>query len=234
MKLTATPFNAQTGELLPVYRDAYLRGDLSRSSAQAVEEYLRRDAGEAYSVVTRWHDLQANENAAAAPNWVGRQMQFMREQPQRFRRRAMSFVMMGALLAGATMAANLPAAKLPAAKLPAANLSVATASLSVAAAAEASIAPEAVLARTVVLHGRILNEKGLPLAGATVLQKGTSYGTSTDANGNYSLRVATGGQATLQYGYGGYTEQEVKAASATTTAVVLQPKQSKRKHWLFF
>ncbi|TVT41347.1 hypothetical protein FNT36_07795 [Hymenobacter setariae] len=228
MKLTATPFDAQTGELLPVYRDAYLRGDLARSSAQAVEDYLRRDANEAYSVVTRWHHLQADENQAAAPSWVGRQLQFMREQPQRFRRRAMSFVMMGALVAGASMAANLPASKLPTT-----NLSASAASLS--AASEAAIAPEAALARTVVLHGRILNEKGLPLAGATVLQKGTAYGTSTDANGNYSLRVAAGSQATLQYGYGGYTEQEVKAANATaTTAVVLQPKQSKRKHFLFF
>jgi hypothetical protein len=229
MKLTATPFDAKTGELLPVYRDAYLRGDLARSSAQAVEDYLRRDAGEAYSVVTRWHHLQADENTTAAPNWVGRQLQSMREQPQRFRRRAMSFVMMGALLAGATMAANLPTSKLPATKL-----SVATASLSVAAVAEASLAPEVALARTVLLHGRILNEKGQPLAGATVLQKGTAYGTSTDANGNYSLRVAAGSQATLQYGYGVYTEQEVKAANPVTTAVVLQPKQAKRKHWLFF
>ena len=233
MKLTATPFDAQTGELLPVYRDAYLRGDLARSSAQAVEDYLRRDAGEAYSVVTRWHHLQAAENPAVAPNWVGRQLQSMREQPQRFRRRAMSFVMMGALVAGASMAANLPASKLPASKLPAANLSASAAGLSVASMAE-SLAPEVALTRTVVLHGRILNEKGQPLAGATVLQKGTAYGTSTDANGNYSLRVSAGSHATLQYGYGGYTEQEVKAANATTTAVVLQPKESKRKHWLFF
>lgn len=234
MKLTATPFDAKTGELLPVYRDAYLRGDLARSSAQAVEDYLRRDAGQAYSVVTRWHHLQADENTSVAPNWVGRQLQIMREQPQRFRRRAMSFVMIGALLAGATMAANLPTSKLPTAKLPAGNLSMATASLSLAAANESSIAPEAAVTRTVLLHGRILDEKGQPLAGATVLQKGTAYGTSTDANGNYSLRVAAGSQATLQYGYGGYTEQEVKAANASTKAVVLQPKQSKRKHWLFF
>jgi hypothetical protein len=231
MKLTATPFDAQTGELLPVYRDAYLRGDLARSSAQAVEDYLRRDANEAYSVVTRWHHLQADEEAAAAPSWVGRQLQFMREQPQRFRRRATSFVMLAALVAGASMAANLPASKLLTTKLPTTNLSASAAGLSVAPEA---MAPEAAMARTVVLHGRILNEKGQPLAGATVLQKGTAYGTSTDANGNYSLRVAAGSQATLQYGYGGYTEQEVKAANAATTAVVLQPKQSKRKHWLFF
>ena len=239
MKLTATPFDAQTGELLPVYRDAYLRGDLSRSSAHAVEKYLRRDAGEAHSVVTRWHQLQATEEAALAPNWVGRQLQFIREQPQRFRRRAMSFGMVGALLAGAAMASNtLPASNLPGAKLPTVNFSASAASLSAAASASSSLAAvemaEANKVRTVLLHGRILNEKGQPLAGATVLQKGTAYGTSTDASGNYSLRVPVGTQATLQYGYGGYTEQEMSATHGGTTPVVLQPKPAKRKHWLFF
>lgn len=68
------------------------------------------------------------------------------------------------------------------------------------------------------------------------MQKGTSYGTTTDANGHYNLRVPAGSQATLQYGYGGYTEQEAQATavSASTTAVVLQPKQAKRKRWFFF
>ncbi|MGI4740969.1 MAG: carboxypeptidase-like regulatory domain-containing protein [Janthinobacterium lividum] len=242
MKLTATPFDAETGELLPVYRDAYLRGDLARSSAQAVEDYLRRDAGEAHSVVTRWHHLQADEDATVAPGWVGKQMQFIRQQPQRFRRRAMTFGLIGLSLAGASMAANhLPASKLPAVKLPATSVSAsAVAGLSAARASEAS-APLAAIevaevnkARTVLLHGRILNEKGLPLAGATVLQKGTAHGTSTDANGNYSLRVPAGGQATLQYGYGGYTEQEMSAANEASAPVVLQPKAAKRKHWLFF
>ncbi|RZK21567.1 MAG: hypothetical protein EOO56_11175 [Hymenobacter sp.] len=133
---------------------------------------------------------------------------------------------MGALLAGAAMAAN----HLPATKLPATTLAVAA----VASSAPALVAPAAIEAHMVVMHGRILNEKGLPLAGATVLQKGTSYGTSTDANGNYSLRVPAGGHATLQYGYGGYTEQEAKATSAAAAPVTLQPKAAKRKHWLFF
>jgi hypothetical protein len=235
MKLTATPFDPTTGALLPVYRDAYLRGDLARSSAQAVEDYLRRDAGQAHSVVTRWHHLQADEATPVAPGWVGQQLQFIRQQPQRFRRRALSFGVAGLLLAGASMAANhLPASKLPAAKLPSAPMSASVASLSAPAFAASSEMPELSKVRTVVLHGRILNEKGEPLAGATVLQKGTAHGTSTDANGNYSLRVPAGSQATLQYGYGGYSEQEMSAASPTTTPVVLQPKQAKRKRWLFF
>ncbi len=231
MKLTATPFDPTTGELLPVYRDAYLRGDLARSSAQAVEDYLRRDAGEAHSVVVRWHHLQADEAATTAPGWVGQQLQFIRQQPQRFRRRVLSFGAVGLLLAGASMAAN----HLPAAKLPGAPMSAAVAGLSASSPfTAASEMPELSKVRTVVLHGRILNEKGEPLAGATVLQKGTAHGTSTDANGNYSLRVPAGSQATLQYGYGGYSEQEMSAASAPATPVVLQPKQAKRKRWLFF
>jgi hypothetical protein len=236
MKLTATPFDPTTGELLPVYRDAYLRGDLARSSAQAVEDYLRRDTGEAHSVVTRWHHLQADEDATVAPGWVGKQLHFIRLQPQRFRRRALSFGMVGLLLAGASMAANrLPVSKLPAAKLAAAPTSASVAGLSAMPEAAAAIEiTEMSKVRTVVLHGRILDEKGQPLAGATVLQKGTAYGTSTDANGNYSLRVPAGSQTTLQYGYGGYNEQEMSAASNTAAPVVLQPKQAKRKHWLFF
>lgn len=229
MKLTATPFDPQTGELLPVYRDAYLRGDLARASAQAVEAYLHRDAGQAHSTVTRWHQLQATDAPAAAPTWVQKQVQFIREQPQRFRRRAFSLVTVGALLAGVSMAAtNRPSSVLPLTKLAVASSMPAAASLEVAAAAPAA-------ARTVVVHGRILNEKGRPLAGATVLHKGTAHGTSTDAQGNYSLRVPATAQATLQYGYGGYTEQEVAATHADAgSTVTLQPKAAKRRHWLFF
>jgi hypothetical protein len=230
MKLTATPFDPQTGELLPVYRDAYLRGDLARASAQAVEAYLHRDAGQAHSTVTRWHQLQADE-AAAAPSWVQQQLKFIREQPQRFRRRALSLVTVSALLAGVSMAAtNRPSNVLPVTKLAVASAMPAVASLEVAAPSAAAAA-----ARTVLVHGRILNEKGLPLAGATVLRKGTAHGTSTDAQGNYTLRVPADGHATLQYGYGGYTEQEVAATQvAASSTVTLQPRAPKRRHWLFF
>jgi hypothetical protein len=229
MKLTATPFDPQTGELLPVYRDAYLRGDLARTSAQAVEAYLHRDAGQAHTTVTRWHELQADD-APAAPSWVQQQLRFIREQPQRFRRRALSLVTVGALLAGVSMAAtNRPSNVLPMTKLAVPSALPAVASLEAAPA----LAPAA--ARTMLVHGRILNEKGQPLAGATILRKGTAHGTSTDAQGNYSLRVPADGLATLQYGYGGYTEQEVAATqNAASATVTLQPKAPKRRHWLFF
>ncbi len=225
MKLTATPFDPRTGDLLPVYRDAYLRGDLPRSSARAIETYLRHDADQAHSTVTRWHQLQTEE-APSAPSWVQQQLRFIREQPRRFRQRALGLVGMAALLAGASMAATTrPTNVLPAAALAA----------EVLAPTSAEAATTAALARTVVVHGRILNEKGLPLAGATVLRKGTSHGTSTDAQGNYALRVPADGSATLQYGYGGYAEQEMPATQAGAgTAVTLQPRAPKHHRWLFF
>jgi len=230
MKLTATPFDPQTGELLPVYRDAYLRGDLARSSARAVEEYLRKDATQAHSTVTRWHEMTTQEAEDARPTtWMQKQMLFIREQPQRFRRRAFSMVGMAALVAGVSMAGTrLPSHNTPA--IPVSMPEMASLETASAAAAEASAT------RMVTVSGRILNEKGEPLVGATVLRKGTHFGASTDATGTYALRVpaAEAASATLQYGYAGYHDQEVKAGSAALQGVKLQPRADKRKHWLFF
>jgi hypothetical protein len=231
MKLTATPFDPQTGELLPVYRDAYLRGDLARTSARAVEDYLRKDATQAHTTVSRWHELTTLEAEAATPtNWVQKQMLFIREQPQRFRRRAFSMVGVAALVAGVSMAGTrLPSHSAPAVPVSLPEMTaLATAST---AAAEATANAN----RLVTVSGRILDEAGQPLVGATVLRKGTAQGVSTDANGNYSLRMTAGtaATATLQYGYAGYHDQELKATEVAAHGVTLQPR-AKRKHWLFF
>ncbi|MBD2767546.1 carboxypeptidase-like regulatory domain-containing protein [Hymenobacter sp. BT664] len=231
MKLTATPFDPQTGELLPVYRDAYLRGDLARSSARAVEEYLRSDASEAHSTVTRWHEMSTEEVDAVAPTtWVQKQMRFIREQPQRFRRRALTMVSAAALVAGVSMAGT---------RLPSHNLitemPISTADYTAVETAS-NVAAEAAASRTIMVRGRIVDEKGQPLVGATVLRKGSGQGVSTNANGEYTLQMTAGtaATATLQYGYGGYYDQEVKANSASSESVTLQPREQKRRHWLFF
>ncbi|MDO7844906.1 carboxypeptidase-like regulatory domain-containing protein [Hymenobacter sp. M29] len=234
MKLTATPFDAQTGELLPVYRDAYLRGDLARSSARAVEDYLRKDATQAHTTVTRWHEMSTSEAEAAAPTtWVQKQMLFIREQPQRFRRRAFSMVGAAALVAGVSMAGT----RLPSHNAPAVPVSLPEmTALATASTAAAEAAATANANRMVTVSGRIVDEAGQPLVGATVLRKGTAQGVSTDANGNYSLRMPAGTAATttLQYGYAGYHDQELKATDASAQGVTLQPRVAKRKHWLFF
>jgi hypothetical protein len=223
MKLSANPFDTHTGELLPVYRDAYLRGDLASASAQAVERYLQHDAGKAHATVVRWYQLR-DPGSTPPTAWLGKQLRFMAEQPRRFRRRVLGFGLMSTVLAGAALATNrVPTPALPAARQPS----------SLAGPVEAVSAPTA--GSLVVLHGLILNEQGRPLPGATVLQKGTTYGTSTDAQGQYTLYVPATEQAILQYGYGGYVEQELPARSAAaTSAIVLQPKPSKHHYWPSF
>lgn len=236
MKLTASPFNPQTGELLPVYRDAYLNGDLSRSSAQAVESYLRQDDEQAHDTLSRWQELHATE-AVAAPTWVQKQIQHIRAEPVRFRRRATTLVASAALLGTMVFAGT----RLPTEHLPIDNLPTETAELATAAlggeAAEASVASAASTvsaARMITVRGRILNEAGAPLVGATVLNPGSRHGVSTNAEGEYVLLVPAG-TTTLKYGYGGYQDEELVVKKSSTTDVTLLPQepQAKRRWWQF-
>ena len=75
---------------------------------------------------------------------------------------------------------------------------------------EASAATESVssVQQTKQASGQVSDSQG-PLIGATVMEKGTSNGTVTDFNGNFSLNVKPG--ATLVISYVGYESQEVKA-----------------------
>ena len=71
----------------------------------------------------------------------------------------------------------------------------------------------------VQVGGRVTDSKGAGIPGVTVLVKGTQNGTSTDANGNFSLRVPD--DATLVISSIGYATQEVAVAGRTTLGVVL-------------
>ncbi|MBT9395141.1 carboxypeptidase-like regulatory domain-containing protein [Hymenobacter sp. NST-14] len=101
----------------------------------------------------------------------------------------------------------------------------------VAAAPVAAPAPEPVEAApaTVNLTGRVLDEDGRPLAGATVMLKGSKKVASTDANGNYSLEVPANADNSLLYGYGGYEDQLVRTRSAKSQNVTLTPKETTRR-----
>jgi TonB-dependent starch-binding outer membrane protein SusC len=69
------------------------------------------------------------------------------------------------------------------------------------------------------ITGKIVDEKGEPLVGVTVLVKGTTDGISSDADGKYSVAVAEG--STLSFSYIGYLSKEVKVASQKVINVVL-------------
>ena len=82
--------------------------------------------------------------------------------------------------------------------------------LGVLSAQEASAVTESVTSvqQTKQATGQVSDSQG-PLIGATVMEKGTSNGTVTDFNGNFSLNVKSG--ATLVISYIGYVTQEIKA-----------------------
>lgn len=73
------------------------------------------------------------------------------------------------------------------------------------------------------VSGQILDQaNGDALIGATIVEKGTANGTSTDVDGNFVLTVANG-NAVLTLSYIGYETQEVALNSRTSLVVRLQP-----------
>lgn len=67
------------------------------------------------------------------------------------------------------------------------------------------------------ISGKVTDDKGNALAGVSVTVKGTSTGTTTDANGNYSIRVANNNATLVFSGVGMY--KEVSAANAANVAL---------------
>jgi TonB-dependent starch-binding outer membrane protein SusC len=59
--------------------------------------------------------------------------------------------------------------------------------------------------------GTVLDDGGLPLPGATVIEKGTSNGVSTDFDGNFSIEVAE--NAVLEISFIGYSTAEISASA---------------------
>ena len=66
----------------------------------------------------------------------------------------------------------------------------------------------------------ISSEDALPLIGVTVAIKGTTSGTVTDVNGNFSLEADEG--STLVFSYTGFKEQEVVVDSRSVYNILLQ------------
>lgn len=86
----------------------------------------------------------------------------------------------------------------------------------------ASTTPESLLPAMVVrrLTGRITDENGAGLPGASVLEKGTQTGTVTDGSGAFSLNVSDGA-TTLVVSSVGYTTQEVAIGNQSVINVTL-------------
>ncbi|HEY5747753.1 MAG TPA: TonB-dependent receptor [Chryseolinea sp.] len=74
----------------------------------------------------------------------------------------------------------------------------------------------------IVVQGTITDENSSPIPGANVLVKGTTKGTTTDADGKFSISVPDE-NAVLVVSFIGYTSEEVPVGSRTTIDVKLTP-----------
>jgi TonB-linked SusC/RagA family outer membrane protein len=70
------------------------------------------------------------------------------------------------------------------------------------------------------ITGTISDNNGMPLPGATILIKGTTSGTSSDFDGNYSIKANQG--ATLVISFIGYVKQEVVVGASSTINISLK------------
>lgn len=70
-----------------------------------------------------------------------------------------------------------------------------------------------------LVKGKVVDKNGEPVIGANVVVKGTTKGTITDIDGNFSLEVADG--ALLEVSYIGYLNQEIKVGNQKQLAISL-------------
>ncbi|WP_449188515.1 SusC/RagA family TonB-linked outer membrane protein [Tannerella forsythia] len=70
------------------------------------------------------------------------------------------------------------------------------------------------------VSGRIVDEQGEPVIGANVVEKGTTNGTVTDADGRFSLSVVPNG--VLHVSYIGYLDEEVQVSGRTSVNITLR------------
>lgn len=70
------------------------------------------------------------------------------------------------------------------------------------------------------LKGVVLDEAGIPIIGANVVQKGTTNGTITDFDGNFELSLE--GVEELQISYIGYLSQNVNVKGKNNVKIVLK------------
>ncbi len=82
------------------------------------------------------------------------------------------------------------------------------------------LAPEIIRQQETSVSGKVTDSKRQPLPGVTVVVKGTTQGTVTNADGNYSISNVPG-DAILFFSFVGMESQEIPVAGKNTINVVL-------------
>ena len=81
----------------------------------------------------------------------------------------------------------------------------------------------AAFAQSGAVKGKVLDELGEPIIGANIVEKGTTNGTITDMDGNYSLTVNDLKKAVLQASFIGYNTIEESVKGRSTVEIKLSP-----------
>ncbi len=76
-----------------------------------------------------------------------------------------------------------------------------------------------------IITGKVLDENGSPLPGASVVEKGTINGTQTDFDGNFTLTISSDA-ATLEVSYVGYGTTDIAIENQISFNVQLTPEAS--------
>jgi len=82
-----------------------------------------------------------------------------------------------------------------------------------------ALAVQFLFAQEKMVSGTVSDDQGMPLPGATVIVKGTTNGTTTDFDGNYSIDASVGD--TLSFSFIGYVTQDVVVGSSDQINVTL-------------
>ena len=72
------------------------------------------------------------------------------------------------------------------------------------------------------IQGNVKDNNNNPLSGVSITVKGSSAGTTTDANGNYSISVP-GNSSVLIFSYVGFPSQEIEVGNKTTMPIISLP-----------
>jgi TonB-linked SusC/RagA family outer membrane protein len=85
-----------------------------------------------------------------------------------------------------------------------------------------SVVIEAPQAPPVVIHGRVVNQKGEPLQNVSVLIAGTKIGTTTDNDGRFSLTAPDNRNIALEISSVGFKTQRLKIEKQTQVNITLE------------
>lgn len=88
-----------------------------------------------------------------------------------------------------------------------------------------TIAIPTLYAQDLAVTGQVTDISG-PMSGVTVMQKGTSIGTTTNSSGHFKINVS-GSSAVIQFSYIGYTTSEVSVSGRSVINVVMEADANK-------